>query len=843
MLAIDITLRSIDTVPFIAENISALGIDFAGLQTAYISIRNADFNSASSSSSSSLKRDRITLTSINFGRGSFAIIKESGNIIAAIFESTISVAVTAVGRNDESHLSEYAFGTAQNISVKNHTKEKILDPAPGDDIIDLVGDKILSQKIGVFGGAAIVAFYPEIMVELIHSVGVGSSAGRITFSISIIDITKVSKSKIIGATGRIVQNLTTMNDKDEHDSKNDERNSFDIQRFLNQKKNSQSLTEEYSFEEASENSSVCPPIVAVIDEKLESSDSEDSVSINNFLASLDKKKEMIEENPIKTNTLFTPTNLSYFKYNIIERKSREKFLSSGKRGIMAIRNSGDDTGDWPPLAVTQNGITVLGVQEHRNGQKEGRGLGRGVKDRLLESALNTDTDTVLNLNGKDSSHREMRDDGREMITRNKNKEKKVPRKIYQYDINGKRELMIQNRLIPKRRISGSGPISVKSFYEKNMLESKNNNKNIKNDKNNNNNNNDNDNIIKNRIKNKNLNKNVNENKNESKNENENKNEIENEKEDVEERNTNKKKISSSDFWLSNAINDTIDMRVKTNANTNTPMCTGEDLKNIIDVEKDMFSEEPDLMDGILLLASEQKLKSSSVKIIMSKNEDVKHSLHIKKKENEKDEVKEEGKMMESTQAVKILNENEILSRLDTYVDMNIDIGTDIGTEKNQSHTDRQDREIKGSENEKEEEKDDRGEEYGDKEKEDYENLHNLKSVDLTTNAEALDFKPVDVDVKPVDGDVKPVAGNKDDLLDTVSLEILSTNIHSPADKVGIRNLSSTSSSTSTPASVPSSVTEQEPRKEFIAERGAVHSTQVKVKSGSRIIPKLFSFQF
>ena len=514
MLAIDITLRAIDTVASVADNVSALGIDFSGLQTLYISLKNPESTSTLSSSNSH-KRNLDSLTSINTGRGSFAIIGESAQIMKDIYESSVSVKISVLGESNGSPLSEYASGTLENIPLNDHTKEKTLDHRGlREDIVDIFSDKILSQKMDVFGGAAIVAFYPEIVVELIHSVGVGSSAGAVTISITMIDTSKVSKSKIIGATGRIVQDMNFIIDKETDHTGNNEEPYFDMEGFLNQKKSTEVLSKENSSQDSSETLSECPPIAPIVDDKYESSDSEGSISIDNFLSSLREKREMMEKNQINSDTALPRPVQKDFKYNIIERTSREKYLSSGVRGSMILRNGGDDIGDWPPIAVTQNGTRVLGVQGHVQEERQRRQLGQmgGLKSSLTE-------------------------------------------------------------IIPKNVNEICNQKSMKAHSNRNEKE-------IKDGMN----------------------------------------------------------VLHSDFWLSNAINDVICMKKRSEQKE----MTANDKHSFLEMERDMYCAKPDTLDGILLLASEQKLQSSNINIIMNNCKDDNFLTHKKIRDDRKDDSNRKG---------------------------------------------------------------------------------------------------------------------------------------------------------------------------------------------------------
>ena len=687
MLAIDVTLRTIDAVAFVADNVSALGVDFSGLQTAYISIKSPECAAISSSSNS---RNLDSLTNINTGRGSFAIIGESSKIMKDIYDSTASVKVSVLGGSNGSPLSEYASGILENIHLRDHTSK---------DIVDCVSDKILSQKVDVYGGTAIIAFYPEIVVDLIHSVGVGSSAGTVTISITIIDISKASKSKVIGATGRIVQDLNSTMDKEKKHTENNEGCSFDMEGFLNQKKTPEILVEENSSEDDSEILSECPTITPIVDDKYELSDSEESVSIDNFLISLREKRETMEKNQINSDTTLPPTMQKDFKYNIIERTSREKFIPSGLRGSMILRNGGDDVGDWPPIAVTQNGTRVLGVQRQGHVQEE-----RQRRKLRQKGGLNTSL--------------------AESISKN---------------ING-----------------SCNEKSMKAYSNRNGREIK----------------------------------------------------------------DNKKNISSSDFWLSNAINDTICMKKKSEKKNMTENA----VNSFPEMERDLYCAEPDALDGILLLASEQKLQSSNIGIIISNSEDKNFLIYKKTEEDQKEDPNRKGvKKKKSSKKKEISNKTN-----KSFVD-------NINIECNQNLSDK-------------------SIELG--------NLRANKSVvpdydeSLDLGHNALDtYKsvvPVYVETVALDTDKsvvvaydetvlpdsdKPVIPEQDDLLDTETGSIQL----GLAEITDTRSLSSSSTPTSTSTST--ARTEQEIRTiDMVVESGVLDS-MVREKRQSRIIPKVFSFQF
>lgn len=233
MLGIDITLRQLETDHLYDQpsdlRLSTVAVEFLDLQVAYISINNPTAAHTPPSS------EHSSAQNVLFGRGSFAIIEHSAHVIKSIIESTASLTVSLLDRSGEFPLSEYATGTVRNISLrecsgncaersgntnysgkhrdeassgkkkesdnskayvyntnnssscnkentKNINEDNInnLDECPDSVNINHIdeNDILFEQKIKVFGASSILVFYPEIKVDLVHSVGVGSRAGK-----------------------------------------------------------------------------------------------------------------------------------------------------------------------------------------------------------------------------------------------------------------------------------------------------------------------------------------------------------------------------------------------------------------------------------------------------------------------------------------------------------------------------------------------------------------------------------------------------------------------------------------------------------------------------------------
>jgi hypothetical protein len=192
LLGVDITLQAIDTVFDDSLSSTALAIDFMNLQTAYISLDNINLCTSNLPLNS-------TSSDTNFGRGNFAILDANDDIIDSFMDfKMITLKVSLICHCKESSVSEYSNGVLDDSkriqSIHN-------------DITASTSNEIFQQKTKVFGETAIIAFHPSLTVELVHSIGVGSRAGSVVFSIAIIDISKVSEFKKIGATGRIIPDL------------------------------------------------------------------------------------------------------------------------------------------------------------------------------------------------------------------------------------------------------------------------------------------------------------------------------------------------------------------------------------------------------------------------------------------------------------------------------------------------------------------------------------------------------------------------------------------------------------------------------------------------------------
>ena len=154
-----------------------------------------------------------------------------------------------------------------------------------------------------------------------------------------IDLSKASNRKIIASTGRIVQDLRKHVTHESIDL------SFDMPRnnTNNRNKNDDELFGNESAEDSCD----------------DAEDSDESLSIDDFLNKLKSRNGNTEKIEKKKNfeKKLVPVP-STFHYETVERKSKEKFVSSWQRTSMV----NIEEGDWPPLAVTQSGVRILGVQ-------------------------------------------------------------------------------------------------------------------------------------------------------------------------------------------------------------------------------------------------------------------------------------------------------------------------------------------------------------------------------------------------------------------------------------------------------------------------------------------------
>jgi len=214
-----------------------------------------------------------------------------------------------------------------------------------------------------------MAFHPSLTVELVHSIGVGSRAGSVVFSIAIIDISKVSEFKKIGATGRIIPDLCETQTPREDD--------FNLQSFL--KNNQESNVD-----------------IEDIEKSIISSDSfdneEDTISIDSFLNSIRK----IKEPEITLIPKIEKEEIAPFHYKSVNRnKSRGKHIYDSKNKLSHSRDE-----NWPPIVMTQNGVRILGVQEIKSSDL--RNVNEKTRKNTGERKTKMDTnDSAITYSDKD----------------------------------------------------------------------------------------------------------------------------------------------------------------------------------------------------------------------------------------------------------------------------------------------------------------------------------------------------------------------------------------------------------------------------------------------------------
>ena len=202
MLGIDIALQHLDEALQINGDLTTLSIDFLNLQSAHISLKEASKPSLPASAES--RQKCISTPATKSGRGAFSIIDRSEHLLKTVCESVLSVKATLLARNDQKEIYEYAGGSVEGV-FSNHCSTPSDDHFHKKSFRDMQIDARLSEKFDVYGKPAMIAYFPSIIVNFVHSIGVGSIAGSVTISVTVIDLTKVSFKKIIGATGRILQ--------------------------------------------------------------------------------------------------------------------------------------------------------------------------------------------------------------------------------------------------------------------------------------------------------------------------------------------------------------------------------------------------------------------------------------------------------------------------------------------------------------------------------------------------------------------------------------------------------------------------------------------------------------
>ena len=392
MLGIDITLLSLESIQSRDQNVCTLAIEFLDLQPVYITV-NVKSNCVPSSSSSSGRKTQL-IPPVNFGKGSFCIIEGTEEFLDRL-KYPVSVKVSLLAKNDQLLLYEYGNGKIENLALSSESSTEVnlqrlsLGTAAVNE-----SEEIFQQKLKVFGEAGIVAFYPSVHINLVHSFGISSSAGSATIAIAIIDLKRASSSRHISATGRIV-----------HDVPKDVEETtigipFDIEGFLNQAdrgaapvpipspliadggrdlvKRAPSESAFYSYEDDYLLDSIDSTIafqgqsqgegegqgqVKNEDDDDSEYNSDDSVSIDDFFDRIRRKQALqesnlrLDETTDRTEESFEVQDLSTFRYKTIEKpKPKPKVITYGDRRKPVL--VGYKTSRPPPRAVTQNGVAV-----------------------------------------------------------------------------------------------------------------------------------------------------------------------------------------------------------------------------------------------------------------------------------------------------------------------------------------------------------------------------------------------------------------------------------------------------------------------------------------------------
>lgn len=371
MLGIDITLKQLDSTLEDNIDLTTLSIDLLNLQTIHISTKDVPKNSLPASTGS--RQTYISTQKTKSGRGAFAIIDESDSFLKVIRESVLSVKATLLARKVQEDLYEYARGSAEERFL-NQCSTPSDDHLFKDSYLKMKAYSKLHEKIDVYGRPAIIAHFPSVTVNLVHSVGVGSCAGSATISITVIDLVKASFSKTIGATGRIIQErpILAVNRAMSKDIK-----PFNVEDFLHQKLNSATVpritTQNASDRVSRYKISSAEPLDSSLDSlsllagktgKL-NYDSDDSVSMDGFFEAIDAKRnkntnenqdkceceEIINSSGLNVlNSSYTSNridkkipvmkNTSSFKHANSDETPTEKKTVSNQNIRKIIRNSG-----------------------------------------------------------------------------------------------------------------------------------------------------------------------------------------------------------------------------------------------------------------------------------------------------------------------------------------------------------------------------------------------------------------------------------------------------------------------------------------------------------------------
>jgi hypothetical protein len=297
MLGIDITLEQFDVTLESNIDLTTLSIDLLNLQTIHISTKEVPENSMPASTGS--RQTFISTQKTKSGRGAFAIIDGSDSFWKVVRESVLSVKASLLAKKVQEDLYEYARGSVEE-RFFNQCSTPSDDHLFKDSYLKMKAYSKLYEKIDVYGKPAIVAHFPSVTVNLVHSVGVGSSAGSVTISITIIDLAKASFTKTIGATGRIIQErpILVINRAMSKDIK-----PFKVEDFLHQKLKSNTvprMTTQNALERVSRHkiNSSAEPLDSSFDSlsllagktgKL-NYDSDDSVSMDGFFEAIDAKR-------------------------------------------------------------------------------------------------------------------------------------------------------------------------------------------------------------------------------------------------------------------------------------------------------------------------------------------------------------------------------------------------------------------------------------------------------------------------------------------------------------------------------------------------------------------------
>ena len=381
MLGIDFTLLSLHLSSSEAENLCSVAIEFRDLQTAYISI-----NKKKTSLGYPAPRNPTKSESRSCLGGLFAIIERNEQFLDDVVNSTVSISATVLANGDRSALFSYARGSNDRILQDRGIMESYINKSH-ESVSRAEDDPNFMQKLSVFGEASIMAYFQSVTIELIHSFGVSSIAGSVTFSIAIIDLSKATREEATVSTESVRQDLPRNLPQKPVEI------TFDMDGFLNQgnqHRNIGKISAGHIREQpAKEPTRITPNLEAsdgVADEHSDYNsdfDSGSSVSVDDFFARISGRGAVSTE-PAKVAAIeiidskdtidddhsqSIPKDTPSFRYPVVDKgKPKMRVVPQGMRRTPAIVGYALDRP--PPSAQTQSGVRVRGSATKKKVVKE-----------------------------------------------------------------------------------------------------------------------------------------------------------------------------------------------------------------------------------------------------------------------------------------------------------------------------------------------------------------------------------------------------------------------------------------------------------------------------------------